>query len=296
MPTNRSTTRKSTCRTATSGRISITEEKSHVAKTLADYRGNYKYNLLDQNLRALNARVPLFSQWDDHEVADDWCPGESVERDRQLRKLVARGRQAFHEFKPTLALPSDMGRIHRRISYGPSLDVFLLDMRSYRTANDARENALIIGADQLGWLKHELGASQATWKVIAADQPLGLATPDAVGQGDGPLTGREFEIADLLSFIKAARIPNTVWITADVHYTAALISIPAAPSSRISSRSGSLFQVHCTPGPGRRDCPTTPSDRAFITRRPAAKSRATILRLASGCSSSGMWRSTAKAR
>ena len=58
--------------------------------------------------------------------------------------------------------------------------------------------------------------------MIAADQPLGLATPDAVGQGDGPLTGREFEIADLLSFIKAARIPNTVWITADVHYTAAL--------------------------------------------------------------------------
>ncbi len=200
----------------------ITEEKSHVAKTLADYRGNYKYNLLDRNLCALNAQVPLFSQWDDHEVMDDWCPGESVQHDRQLRKLVARGRQAFHEFKPTLALPSDMGRIHRRISYGPMLDVFLLDMRSYRTANEARERALIIGQDQLGWLKHELRASQATWKVIAADQPLGVATPDTVGQGDGPLTGREFEIADLLSFIKSARIRNTVWITADLHYTAAL--------------------------------------------------------------------------
>ena len=155
-------------------------------------------------------------------MTDDWCPGESVEHDRQLRKLVARGRQAFHEFKPTLALSSDTGRIHRRISYGPMLDVFLLDMRSYRTANEARERAQIIGPDQLGWLKHELRASQATWKVIAADQPLGVSTPDTVGQGDGPLTGREFEIADLLTFIKSARIRNTVWITADLHYTAAL--------------------------------------------------------------------------
>ena len=33
--------------------------------------------------------------------------------------------------------------------------------------------------------------------------------------------GRELEIADLLSFIKHAGIRNTVWITADLHYTAA---------------------------------------------------------------------------
>ena len=33
--------------------------------------------------------------------------------------------------------------------------------------------------------------------------------------------GRELEIADLLRFIKIAGITNTVWLTADVHYTAA---------------------------------------------------------------------------
>ena len=64
-------------------------------------------------------------------------------------------------------------------------------------------------------------SSQATWKVIAADLPLGLISWDAVAQGDGPPRGRELEIADLLSFIKHAGITNTVWITADVHYTAA---------------------------------------------------------------------------
>ena len=44
---------------------------------------------------------------------------------------------------------------------------------------------------------------------------------EAIAQGDGPPRGRELEIADLLRFIKRADIRNTVWLTADVHYTAA---------------------------------------------------------------------------
>ena len=45
---------------------------------------------------------------------------------------------------------------------------------------------------------------------------------EAIAQGmDGPPRGRELEIADLLAFIKHAGVRNTVWLTADVHYTAA---------------------------------------------------------------------------
>ena len=43
----------------------VTEEKSKIAETLADFRGNYKYNLLDKNLREFNAQIPTFAQWDD---------------------------------------------------------------------------------------------------------------------------------------------------------------------------------------------------------------------------------------
>src|SRR6266568_8408148 len=46
----------------------VIEEKTHVAETLDDYRGNWKYNLLDKNLLAFNAEIPTVSQWDDHEV------------------------------------------------------------------------------------------------------------------------------------------------------------------------------------------------------------------------------------
>ena len=45
---------------------------------------------------------------------------------------------------------------------------------------------------------------------------------EAMAQGDdGPPRGRELETADLLSFMKRAGIRNTLWITTDVHYTAA---------------------------------------------------------------------------
>jgi alkaline phosphatase D len=68
--------------------------------------------------------------------------------------------------------------------------------------------------------------------VIAADMPIGLQLPDGIDEqnrrqfenfanGDGPVSGREFEIAELLAFVKQENIVNMVWFTADVHYCAA---------------------------------------------------------------------------
>jgi alkaline phosphatase D len=203
----------------------VTEEKSRVAETLADFRGNYKYNLLDHNLRAFNAEVPLFAQWDDHEVTNDWWPGMPLRvGDADITALAARGCRAFHEFMPTREFAAERGRIYRKLAYGPLLDVFMLDMRSYRGPNGAgreSEATPFLGAAQVAWLKRELAASRATWKVIAADLPIGLVNYDAAAQGNGEPLGRELELADLLRFIKHAGVRNTVWITADMHYTAA---------------------------------------------------------------------------
>ena len=116
----------------------VTEEKSKIAQTLAEFRGNYKYNLLDNNLLAFNAEVPLLAQWDDHEVTNDWCPGEAPGWrgyvDKSILTLAARGCRAFHEFMPMRETLAEAGRIYRKVAYGPLLDIFLLDMRSYRTA------------------------------------------------------------------------------------------------------------------------------------------------------------------
>jgi alkaline phosphatase D len=53
-------------------------------------------------------------------------------------------------------------------------------------------------------------------------------TYEAWANGDpGAPLGRELELANLLSFIKANKIRNTVWITADVHYAANIHYHPA---------------------------------------------------------------------
>src|SRR6478736_1487413 len=206
----------------------VTEEKAEAAHTLAQFRGNYKYNHLDEHFRAFHAEVPMFAQWDDHEVTNDWSPTGSYDgsghEDDGTPRLVARARRAFFDFMPIRDIGARKGRVYRKIAYGPLLDVFMIDMRSYRDdswnkGNDHR--GWILGAEQLAWLKRELAASRATWKVIAADLPIGLVSLDAVALGDGPPDRREHEIADLLSFIKRAGIRNIVWLTADMHYTAA---------------------------------------------------------------------------
>jgi alkaline phosphatase D len=224
----------------------VTEDKSKPAETLAEFRGNYKYNLIDKNIRAFNAEVPMLAQWDDHEVTNNWWPGEPLSRDEHKRKkyvdqnvlgMVARAGRAFHEYMPIRTAITEPGRVYRKISYGPMLDVFMIDMRSYRGPNgEGMENsygpaAHFLGPTQIAWLKRELLNSRATWKIIAADMPISLLVVydgdkkwgvEAIAQGDnGPPRGREHEIADILSFIKHANIRNTVWLTADVHYTAA---------------------------------------------------------------------------
>lgn len=215
----------------------VTQEKTKVAETLAEYRGQFRYNLLDDNLRAFNAAVPWIYQWDDHETRNNWYPGQIIDDVRYTEKnidvLSARARRAAFEYTPI----TPRGTIYRKISHGPLLDVFMLDMRTYKDPNGQDNSPTategLLGATQTAWLKRELKASRATWKVIANDLPLGLVVPDganfeAAAQGDnGVPLGRERELAEVLSFIKHQRVTGTVWVTADVHYTSANFYDPA---------------------------------------------------------------------
>jgi alkaline phosphatase D len=215
----------------------VTPEKSKVAQTLPEFRGQFKYNLLADNWREFLARTPQVNQWDDHEVHNNWYPGEFLDdpryTERDINVLAARARRAWGEYVPTQPSVADPhGRIYRVVHYGPLLDVFVLDMRTNKDPNSPDRQSLphegVLGDAQVAWLERALRRSRALWKVIANDLPLGLVVPDGavnqegLAQGDpnGPL-GREGEIARILSFLKRHGIRNHVWLTADVHYTAA---------------------------------------------------------------------------
>ena len=185
----------------------------------------------------------MLVQWDDHEVRNNWYPGQTLGdrryTERSASLLAARARQAMFEYNPFRFDPIDPERVYRSFGWGPSVDVFMIDERSYRGPNTPNRQTSIdaesvfLGSEQTEWLKKSLKGSRATWKFIASDMPLGLVVADGnpdVPKGtfeawanadDGPPSGRELELAGILKFIKDERIRNVVWLTADVHYAAA---------------------------------------------------------------------------
>jgi alkaline phosphatase D len=229
----------------------VTPQVAKVAETLDEFRGRYRYNLMDENIRRFNAEVAQIWQWDDHEVMNNWSDSKDLSADARYAEknvplLVARGARAFLEYaalRPFTVRESQ--RVYRRYSYGPLLDLFVLDMRSYRGPNSANldttpgNQTAFLGREQLDWLKTGLDDSRAVWKVIAADMPLALnigdgTTPEglprweAVANGEsGAPKGRELEFVELFAFLKRRRVRNVVWLTADVHYCAAHFYNPA---------------------------------------------------------------------
>ena len=223
----------------------VTEEVSKVSESLNEFRGRYRYNLMDANVRRMAAEVPQIWQWDDHEVTHNWSDAKDLAADKRyteknLPLLTARATKAFLEYAPLRRTPDvESERIYRHLPQGPLLDLFVVDMRSYRGPNShnlqttENEESAFMGRPQIAWLLDGLNRSKATWKVISADMPISLHVgdgKDADGRNrweasangdDGAPLGREIEIARLLGEIKKANIHNVVWLTADVHYTAA---------------------------------------------------------------------------
>src|SRR5258708_37832443 len=112
-----------------------TPGKAQVAQSLADYRGNFAYNLLDANKRRFAAEVPFLVQWDDHETKNNWFPGEAVAGDKRYKQvagaslLAAHARRAMFDFNPIRPNQHERERVYRRFGHGPLLDVFMLDER-----------------------------------------------------------------------------------------------------------------------------------------------------------------------
>jgi phosphodiesterase/alkaline phosphatase D-like protein len=68
----------------------VTEAKRDIAQTLDQFRGQWTYNLLDEHVKAFNAVCPVFYQWDDHEVLNNWSPSTDLrDDDRYKEKSIA---------------------------------------------------------------------------------------------------------------------------------------------------------------------------------------------------------------
>ncbi|MFZ1852976.1 MAG: alkaline phosphatase D family protein [Nitrosomonas sp.] len=209
--------------------------KDFVAITLDDFRANWKYNLDDKKMTQFLSKTPVYIQWDDHEVSNNWYPGEIMPAGEpyfgmSADVLASNAKKALLEYNPI-----NDPILYRSVKNGKHLELFLLDERSFRGANpdNYNPNGLeMLGQKQLAWLKKELKKSKATWKVISTHDPLSIVTGSATdrdswSQDDPAVLGREVQLAEILKFIKDHNIKNVVFLTSDVHYTAAISYNPS---------------------------------------------------------------------
>ena len=208
------------------------------------YRRHWQYNRADPAVQHFFQHVPMYAQWDDHEVLNDfgapWTHWTQTTRERRgYPNLVTIGRETLFLYSPIAQHPDESQRIYRAFQWGQHLDLFLLDARSYRSRNDLADTQTnyktLLGSAQLVWLKQKLQDSQATWKIVSSDVPLSVPTGsqahvfgrDGWANGNSPdssaqtgQTGFERELLDLLHFLDDANVNNIVFVTTDVHFAA----------------------------------------------------------------------------
>jgi len=203
------------------------------------YLKHWLYNKGDSHLQGFLGNTSMYSQWDDHEVINDfgsqWAYWNSQNKNRTgYQNLVQAGTSAFFNFSPLERNQQEPDRIYRSFQWGKDFDLLILDARSYRDRNDLpdteQNNKTLLGREQLSWLKETLANSNATWKIISNDVPMSIPTganasifgrdgwANGVDKDLSSKTGFERELTDLMKFIDDNDIKNVIFITTDAHF------------------------------------------------------------------------------
>lgn len=166
--------------------------------------------------RRFLATTPVFSIWDDHDfTTNDQWGGPEIENPAWKRNV-------WETFTHNWVNPGYGGGTKQpgcwySFQMG-DVEVFMLDCRYYRTGPDA-ENPSMLGPVQKAWLRNELEASQATFKIIASSVPW---TPGVKVSKSGELSkdtwdGFVDEREEIFGFIEARRIEGVLLLSADRH-------------------------------------------------------------------------------
>ena len=174
------------------------------AITTDDYRAEYQTNLSAAPMQALLSSTGVIATWDDHEVDNNWSWEDvSVEQFEAARAV-------YWE-----ALPQGRGAegtlIWRKLSWGPDVDLFVLDCRGERKDGD------YISPAQMAWFKAGLSASTARFKIVLNSVPItdmtnwyGTTFAEDRWQGYA-------QRAEILEYIRDNAIQGVLWVSGDHH-------------------------------------------------------------------------------
>jgi alkaline phosphatase D len=210
------------------------------ATDVPGYWAHWRYSRADPGFQRLLSGTDYVGVWDDHEVVNDFGPLTDTRSTPPYTPgvhLMPLGLKAFLDYTPVAIAENTPSRLYRSLRWGKNLELFVLDTRQYRDPNfevdsDAHPKTML-GREQVTWLKAQLAASNAKWKVIVSSVPMSIPTgfPAVPNGRDGwanfdQTTGYERELLDILGFMHEHEIRNSVWITTDVHFAEAFRYIP----------------------------------------------------------------------
>ncbi len=212
----------------------IYADRGGTAHQLAEFWAKYRANRDDAATQLCFGETSTYVTWDDHEVADDYLPGNP---------LAPIGRRAFLDYWPIRRNLEEPERIYRSFRWGKALELFILDTRQYRD----RKHGTMLGKSQKEWLFEGISRSEAIFKFIATSVPM-------AGGGSDRWDGYPRERAEILGYIRGEKISGVIFLSADLH-SAAITRIPkssglrditagplAAPLNRITSGTASQYE------------------------------------------------------
>lgn len=153
--------------------------------------------------------TPTYAIWDDHDYGPNNSDGTSKGKEDSLR--------VFKEWWANPAYgESENPGCYYKFQHG-GVDFFMLDVRYYRTPNNAPDDGqkTMLGPRQLAWLKENLSASKARFKIIASGSEWQTLTqPDCWSS-----FARERQ--DIFDHITKNQIEGVMLLSGDRHFTAA---------------------------------------------------------------------------
>lgn len=174
--------------------------------SLEGVRQRYRYYRRDPYLRRAHQQHPWVIVWDNHDI--DHAAG----REASLK--------AFHEWVPIRQPePDNNAIIYRRLSFGPMLDLLMLDTRYIGRNSISSETGRpsILGDQQFCWLKSHLIQSQARWRIIGNQVLMApckiFGQPISRDMWDGFSEDRDRVLRVLLDNL----VTNTLIVTGDAH-------------------------------------------------------------------------------
>lgn len=235
--------------------------------TLPDYRRRYASYRETAELQNVHIAHPMIWVWDDHETCDAaWRNGadpadHEPETDGPWELRRAAGMQAAVEWLPIRQPePGRNERIYRHFSFGPLLDLTMIDTRQFDRSQQIEPNLpmgftqtgdftdparSILGAEQETWVAGQFARTGHTWRLIGNQvivSPLKIAgTPRVLGtsvfanndQWDGYEPARD----RFLDAARTASVRNLVVLTGDVHASMAfeVARDPNNPASYVTN-------------------------------------------------------------